>query len=205
MFALSLHRERGAMVVDDLRAFPSAPMVIAEGTPCHRPWSSSTGSSARAGGVAAPHRRVPAARLARARGSARASPASTRLLAGEIARDAHACGVTVLDVDGSRDVDGMVVDVTAVLGDALAVGSVRPLAGGTSSHCCATRTTRSLSRCAVSTPGRGPAATPTPSPSRSCASAARPPVPPPSSDRRCRRRGAPVRTGPRTPAPGTPY
>jgi hypothetical protein len=32
LLALSLHRERGPMVVDDLRALPSAPLVIAEGS-----------------------------------------------------------------------------------------------------------------------------------------------------------------------------
>jgi hypothetical protein len=30
---MSLHRERGAMALDDLRALPKTPLVIAEGTP----------------------------------------------------------------------------------------------------------------------------------------------------------------------------
>jgi hypothetical protein len=32
MFEMSLHRERGPMVVDDLRAMPSSPLTVAEGT-----------------------------------------------------------------------------------------------------------------------------------------------------------------------------
>jgi hypothetical protein len=32
MLAMSLHRERGSMVVDDLRALPRSPLVVAEGT-----------------------------------------------------------------------------------------------------------------------------------------------------------------------------
>jgi hypothetical protein len=33
LMAMSLHHERGAMIADDLRALPAAPLIIAEGTP----------------------------------------------------------------------------------------------------------------------------------------------------------------------------
>lgn len=37
MLAMSLHRERGPMVIDDLRALPDSPLVVAEGStlPAH--------------------------------------------------------------------------------------------------------------------------------------------------------------------------
>jgi hypothetical protein len=37
MLQLSLHRERGPMAIDDLRALPHAPLVVAEGStlPAH--------------------------------------------------------------------------------------------------------------------------------------------------------------------------
>jgi hypothetical protein len=33
LLAMSLHHERGAMIVDDLRALPASPLIVAEGTP----------------------------------------------------------------------------------------------------------------------------------------------------------------------------
>jgi adenylate kinase family enzyme len=33
LLATSLHRERGEMIVDDLRALPSAPLIVAGGSP----------------------------------------------------------------------------------------------------------------------------------------------------------------------------
>ena len=33
LFAMSLHKERGAMIVDDLRATDPSPLTVAEGTP----------------------------------------------------------------------------------------------------------------------------------------------------------------------------
>ena len=112
---MSLHRERGAMVVDDLRALPDSPLVVAEGSPLPA-W-------------AVPDRSralwlLPSAELQRARLRVPAGVLSLYLRLGEeIRREAAEHGVPVLEVDGSPDVGGA---VERSLGDALAAG---PAAG----------------------------------------------------------------------------
>lgn len=50
LLEMSLHRERGAMVIDDLQAMPRSPLIIAEGSPL--PASAvSSGTATRAGSV----------------------------------------------------------------------------------------------------------------------------------------------------------
>lgn len=121
MFAMSLHRERGPMVVDDLRALPARPLIVAEG--------SALPSSAVSSGVAEraravwliPTRAFQSARLA-ARGTT-GGQARLYLLLGEvIEREAAEHGVPVLAVDGSAGIAGTSDAVERLFGAALAAG-----------------------------------------------------------------------------------
>jgi hypothetical protein len=117
LLELSLHEQRGPMVVDDLRALPSSPLVVAEGStlPAHS--------------VPDPSRAVwllPAADFQRAtlleRGTPR-GPLSLYLALGEtIALEAREADVPVLTVDGSRGVDALAAEVAERFASALAAG-----------------------------------------------------------------------------------
>jgi hypothetical protein len=126
---LSLHGERGAMVVDDLRGLPSSPLVVAEGSPLPA-WVVSAGLAPRSRALwLVPTRGVQAARLA-----ARATPAAdARLylaLGQAIERETIGHGAPILPVDGSLDVAATVQAVQAHLLEALAEGpSSRPVTG----------------------------------------------------------------------------
>lgn len=111
---MSLHRERGAMVVEDLAALPARPLTVAEGTvlaaslvtePTRAVWLLPTDD-------------VQLERLG-ARGHANRL---YRMLAGVIEREVEASGVQTLVVDGSLDVDQTVDAVEALLAPALAEG-----------------------------------------------------------------------------------
>jgi hypothetical protein len=107
-FAMSLHGERGPMVVDNLRALPRSPLIVAEGTPI--------APSVVTSGAADYQRAVwliPARRLRTARHG---------LLADAIEREAAEHGVRVLIVDGSRGIEEMVAAVEELFADALAQG-----------------------------------------------------------------------------------
>jgi hypothetical protein len=121
MLALSLHAERGPMVVDDLGALPSSPLVVAEG--------STLPASAVSSGVADRARAVwllPTPAFQRAQLAARGLPPGPKelyLLLGEtIAREAREHDVPVLDVDGSRGPDETVGAVEELFAAALAEG-----------------------------------------------------------------------------------
>jgi hypothetical protein len=121
MLTMSLHRERGAMVVEDLRALPSAPLVVAEGSPV--PASAVTsGAALRSHAVWL----LPSPGFQRARLAARGTPAGqTRLfvLLGEVvAREAREHDVPTLAVDTPVPVADTVRAVEQRFAGALAAG-----------------------------------------------------------------------------------
>ena len=112
---MSLHRERGPMVVDDLRAIPPSPLTAAEGT---------TVSPAL---VAEPGRSVwliPSPELQQARLKERDGNANQLylLLATEIEREARAHDAPILTIDGSQTIDETAAAVEELFADALTAG-----------------------------------------------------------------------------------
>lgn len=108
----SLHRERGAMVVEDVRGLPTAPVLVAEGTVIV---PSSVPPDARAVWILPTPERLERQLLAR---DGR-SNALYRLLAEEIAADVQAVSAPVVAIDG---VDEMVAAVEELFADVLAAG-----------------------------------------------------------------------------------
>jgi hypothetical protein len=120
MLAMSLHAERGPMVVDDLRALPSTPLIIAEGSVLPASVSS---------GIAGPSRAVwllPTAAFQDHYLAARETPAGPaalyRLLRDVIEGEAREHAVPTLAVDGSRDLDQVTAAVESLFLDALLAG-----------------------------------------------------------------------------------
>jgi hypothetical protein len=114
---LTLHVERGPMVVDDVRALPASPLVVAEG---------STVPPAAAVGPGRAVWLLPTPGFQQARFEERGLPQAARelylLLADTIARDAAAHAVPVLAVDGTVGVEEMVEVVERRFAAALAEG-----------------------------------------------------------------------------------
>jgi gluconate kinase len=115
LFAMSLHRDRGPMVVDDLRAMPPGPITVAEG------------STVSAALVAEPGRSVwllPTPELQEERLKERDGKAIELylLLAGEIEREAREHDAPILMIDGKHTIDETVADVEMLFADALAAG-----------------------------------------------------------------------------------
>jgi len=117
----SLHRERGPMVIDDLRALPHSPLVVAEGSTLPA-WALSSGVAERSRAVwLLPTRQFQQATLAD-RDTA-PGPTALYLLLGEtIEQEAREHGARTLTVDGSRGVQEMVAAVEELLAEALAEG-----------------------------------------------------------------------------------
>ena len=115
LLAMSLHRERGPMILDDVRALPAVPLTVAEGTPV---------TPAVAGEPAV--WLLPTADVQRVRLADRGLPAGTRtlyrLLAQEIARDVAEHGSRAVMIDGRLTVDDAVAAVEDVFGAALREG-----------------------------------------------------------------------------------
>jgi DNA polymerase III delta prime subunit len=113
--ALSLHHERGPMVVADVTALPDVPGIVAEGSTVppsvgpHALWL------------------LPTEELQRSRLAERGLPEPARalylLLGLTIERDARAHGVPILELDGSLDVDGTVAVVEQRFAAALATAA----------------------------------------------------------------------------------
>lgn len=117
MLAMSLHRERGAMVIDDLRALPRSPLVVAEGT------------TLPARGVANRARAVwllPSPEFQRARlAERRLAPGPAALyerLAAVIAAEAAEAGVPTIALDGSQSLDDVVGMVERQFAEAIKTG-----------------------------------------------------------------------------------
>jgi hypothetical protein len=121
MLAMSLHTERGPMVLDDLRALPDSPLVTAEGSalPAH---AVSTGVADRSRAVWL----IPTDDFQRALLAARGTPAGQTalyaLLRELIAREASEHHVPMLSVDGSLDLDATVAAVEELFAEAMAEG-----------------------------------------------------------------------------------
>jgi hypothetical protein len=112
LLAMSLHRERGAMVADDVRALPSAPMVVAEGsviTPASVP------DRARAVWI------LPSSALLERQLAARGGGSNPlyRLLSQEIEDDARSANAPTVAIDGIAET---VAAVEMLFADALARG-----------------------------------------------------------------------------------
>lgn len=121
MLRMSLHAERGPMVVDDLDDLPDSPLVIAEGT--------ALPAGALSAGIAARSRAVwllPTPGFQRATLAARAlapGPAALYRALGEvIGREAGEHGARIVAVDGSGGVERTVATVESLFREALAEG-----------------------------------------------------------------------------------
>jgi hypothetical protein len=117
MLEMSLHTERGPMVVDDLRRLPRSPLVVGEGTVLP------------AGAVPDRSRAVwllPTPEFQRSqlekRGLSRGPHELYRLLAETIRHEAREHDLPTLVVDHSRDVDATVEAVERLFADALEEG-----------------------------------------------------------------------------------
>lgn len=118
---LSLHHLRGPMVLDDLRALPSSPLLVAEGSVLPA-WVVSSG-------IAGPGRAVwllPTAagqdRLLSARGTAGGRALLDRSLRNVIAEEAGLHGAPSLRVDDHGDVAALALAIEAIFADALEEG-----------------------------------------------------------------------------------
>jgi hypothetical protein len=164
MLEMSLHAERGPMVLEDLRVLPHSPLVVAEG--------STLPAQAVSDGIADRSRAVwllPTDDFQRALLAARASPAGPaalyRLLRDRIAREASEHGAPTLLLDGSLDLEATVAAVEERFAAALAEGPcAQPVPSG--GRCYGRRMRRSWRRFVGTTRGRGQRAMP----SRSCVS-----------------------------------
>lgn len=121
MLEMSLHSERGPMIVDDLRALPSSPLIVAEGSPLPPQAVSS--------GIADPSRAVwliPTPGFHRAQlEKSQLAPGPRELsfvLAAEIEREAKEHAAPTLTVDGSHGIDETAVVLEERFADALAAG-----------------------------------------------------------------------------------
>jgi len=121
MFAMSLHRERGPMVIDDLRALPVSPLIVAEGSPL--PASAvSSGVAARSQAVwLLPTPEFQSSRLAMAE-TPEGQAMLYRRLREAIVDEAREHDVPALPVDGSRNISDMVTAVEQMFGAALQQG-----------------------------------------------------------------------------------
>lgn len=121
MLEMSLHSERGPMVVDDLRALPTSPLIVAEGSPLP-PQAVSSGIADRSRAVWL----IPTAEFHRAQLERSETAWGPRelylLLAAEIEREAKEHAAPTLTVDGSRGIDETVATLEERFADALAVG-----------------------------------------------------------------------------------
>ncbi|GGK81533.1 hypothetical protein [Streptomyces flaveus] len=121
MVAMSLHHERGRMIVDDVRALPPSPLVIAEGTPVT---PSVTGPAGRAVWLLptaeVQHDRLVERGMAPGVGAFRLYQALRR----EIETQVEEYGGRKLIVDGRQSVADTVAEVEALFAEALAEGPV---------------------------------------------------------------------------------
>jgi hypothetical protein len=121
MLAMSLHIERGPMVLADLRALPDSPLVLAEGSPLPA-HAVSSGIADRSRAVwLIPTRDFQRALLA-AQGTEPGPTALYLLLRDTIADEANEHGAPTLIVDGSRDIEAMVTAVEGMFEEALGEG-----------------------------------------------------------------------------------
>ncbi len=120
MFEMSLHDERASMVIDDLKALPASPLIVAEGSALPA-WAVSSGIAHRGRVVWL----IPTVAFQRAQLAARATQAGHtqlyRLLAEVIEREAKEHGVPTLSVE-SKGLTETASAVERLFGDALLGG-----------------------------------------------------------------------------------
>jgi DNA polymerase III delta prime subunit len=121
LLEMSLHRERGQMVIDDLADLPESPLIIAEGSVLPA-WAVSSGVVERSRAAwLLPAPEFQGRQLA-ARGTVGGSAQLYRLLNEVIAREAKEHDVLTLAVDGSRGIDDTYEAVEALFASPLAAG-----------------------------------------------------------------------------------
>jgi len=116
---MSLHRERGPMVIDDVRALPTAPIIVAEG--------STVPASIVGDGIADRTRAVwllptEGFQQAQLAGHVAGARRLYSLLRNVIEQEARAYGAPVLSVDGTRGVDEITRAVEERFAAAIAEG-----------------------------------------------------------------------------------
>jgi hypothetical protein len=128
LLAMSLHRERGAMVLADLRALPDAPLVVAEGS-CLPAWAFSQGAADGSRAVwLMPSAAVQGARLA-ARGTAAGATRLYAALREVVAAEAVEHGMRTLVVDDATGAAAVTRTVETMLEPAIALGPRAHTAG----------------------------------------------------------------------------
>ncbi|MFJ9029964.1 hypothetical protein ACIRQP_15815 [Streptomyces sp. NPDC102274] len=105
LIAMSLHHERGRMIVDDLRALPAAPLIIAEGTPITPAVVATIPGGPAASVWLQPSAEVQRARL-RERGLSAGPLTLYRSLVGEIEAEVAEYGARSLVIDGDGGIGG---------------------------------------------------------------------------------------------------
>ena len=118
---LSLHRTRGGMVVDDLRALPSSPLIVAEGSVLPA-WALSSGLAHHGRAVWLLPTPELQDRLLGARGTAGGPATLYRSLRDVVAEEATAHGAPTITVDDACDVGALTSAVEAIFAEALAEG-----------------------------------------------------------------------------------
>lgn len=116
LLAMSLHHERGQMVLDDVGVMPTSPMIVAEGTPL--PARAASADPRRAVWLV-PTEAFQMQNLA-ARGLEGGPLGMYRLLTKVIVDEAEAYGLPKVTVDGAATVEDVVEAVEAVLAECLA-------------------------------------------------------------------------------------
>jgi hypothetical protein len=121
MLAMTLHRERGQMAIDDLSVLPTSPLVVAEGSILPAA-AVTSGTALRARAVwLMPTPRFQERALS-ARGTAPGPRALYAVLSATIAREAAEHDVRTVTVDGTRSLEETVGVLEQVFADALAAG-----------------------------------------------------------------------------------
>lgn len=118
---LSLHRERGPMVIDDLRALPDAPLVVAEGSTLPA-WALSAGIAQRSRAVWLLATRAFQQAALTLRGVEPGPTAFYGVLGELIEREAREHNAPTLTVDGSRGIHETVAALEGFFAEALAEG-----------------------------------------------------------------------------------
>jgi hypothetical protein len=123
MLEMSLHDARGPMVIEDLRAMPESPLIVAEGSPL--PASAVPAGVARPAQAVwlLPTREFQAGNLAAA-GKTSGHATLYRELREVIAREARRHGVPVIEVDGSMSIPATVAAVDAMFAAAVQAGPI---------------------------------------------------------------------------------
>ena len=121
MLAMSLHADRGAMIVEDLRRLPVSPLIVAEGSPVS-PGVVSSGIAERSRALWL----IPTDEFQQARMEERGRPRPVyelaRLVTAAIGRDARRHDARVITLDGSRGLGEIFDEVESAFAETLHAG-----------------------------------------------------------------------------------